>query len=191
MERINLFRYKKPILKLSSFLTLTFALLLPVLAMRFTLDFYKRSMIDSIYSSHGRIIEKYGIARSVSLPSVLSTLEAINSQLVQTSKRLQTQIDYLENHIKTFNERMEPLGSILRNLQTNDRNWVVLREFVYTDSVKIVLYELYDPSTTKTSDQLEKVLINLGYKVTKSSEHDAPMAFLGKRISSVSMEGRR
>jgi len=166
-------------------------LLLPVLAMRFTLEFYKRSMIDSIYSSHGRIIEKYRITRSVPLTSVLSTLDAINSQLVQTSKRLQTQIDYLESHIKSFNERMEPLGSILRNLQTNDRSWVVLREFVYGDSVKIVLYELYDPSMAKTSDQLEKVLINLGYKVTKSSEHDAPMAFLGKRISSVSMEGKR
>jgi hypothetical protein len=148
-------------------------------------------MIDSIYSSHGRIIEKYRITRSVPLPSVLSTLDAINSQLVQTSKRLQTQIDYLESHIKSFNERMEPLGSILRNLQTNDRSWVVLREFVYGDSVKIVLHELYDPSMAKTSDQLEKVLINLGYKVTKRNEHDAPMAFLGKRISSVSMEGKR
>ncbi|AJC74606.1 hypothetical protein AJ81_00285 [Pseudothermotoga hypogea DSM 11164 = NBRC 106472] len=191
MERINLFRYKKPILKISSFLTLTLALLLPVFAMRFTLDFYKRSVIDSIYNNHVRIVEKYRISRSVSLPNVLSTIDAINNQLVQTSKRLQTQIDQLENHIKTFNERTEPLGNILRTLQRNDSNWIVLREFVYADSVKISLYELYDPSSVKTADQLEKVLIDLGYKVTKSNEYDAQMTFLGKRISSVSMEGRR
>jgi len=191
LERINLFRYKKPILKISSFLTLTLALLLPVFAMRFTLDFYKRSLIDSIYNNHVRIVQKYRISRSVSLPNVLSTIDAINNQLVQTSKRLQTQIDQLESHIKTFNERTEPLGNILRTLQRNDSNWIVLREFVYADSVKISLYELYDPSSVKTADQLEKVLINLGYKVTKSNEYDAQMTFLGKRISSVSMEGRR
>ncbi|HBT40242.1 MAG: hypothetical protein H5T93_05995 [Pseudothermotoga sp.] len=191
MERINLFRYKKPILKLSSFLTLTFALLLPVFAMRFTLEFYKRSVINSIYNNHVRIAEKYRISRSVSLPSVLSTIDAINNQLVQTSKRLQTQIDHLESHIKAFNERMEPLGNILRTLQRNDSNWIVLKEFIYDDSVKVSLYELYDPGVIKTADRLEKVLINLGYKVTRSNEYDAQMTFLGKRISGVSMEGRR
>lgn len=191
MERINLFRYKRPVLKFSSFLILMLALLAPVLAMRFTLDFYKRSVIDSIYISHGRIAEKYRISRTTSLTTIIATLDSINNQLVQTSKRLQAQIDVLENHIKNFNDRMQPLHRILETLQKTDQNWIVLKQLIFGDSVRIDLYELYDPAIIRTADRLEKALLELGYKVNKSEEYDVLMQFLGRRISSVSVEGRR
>lgn len=167
------------------------ALLAPVLAMRFTLDFYKRSVIDSIYISHGRIAEKYRISRTTSLTTIIATLDSINNQLVQTSKRLQAQIDVLENHIKNFNDRMQPLHRILETLQKTDQNWIVLKQLIFGDSVRIDLYELYDPAIIRTADRLEKALLELGYKVNKSEEYDVLMQFLGRRISSVSVEGRR
>lgn len=191
MERINLFRYKKPVLKFSSFLILTLSLIAPVLAMRFTLEFYKRSVINSIYLSHGRIVEKYKVSRATSLTGVITMLDSINNQLVQISKRLQAQINDLENHIKSFNDRMQPLCNILGALQKTDQDWVVLRKLIFDDSVRIDLYELYNPDTVKTADRLEKTLLDLGYKVSKNEEYDVLMQFLSKRISGVSVEGRR
>lgn len=191
MEKINLFRFKRPILKFSSFMTLTVALLLPVLAMRFTLDFYKRMAIETTYNTYSSVVEKYRINRRLSLNNVLTMLNQINDQLLQTSKRLQAQIDYLENYIKNYNDRMEPLLSLLKTLQKSDQNWIVLKEFIYDDSVRINLYELYDPSAARKLEQIEQVLMAFGYRVTKSNEYDATMQLLNKRISSVLMEGRK
>ncbi|MEN3007947.1 hypothetical protein [Pseudothermotoga sp.] len=192
MERINLFRYKRPILKISSFIVFTAALLSPVLAMRFTLEFYKRSAINSIQLNHSKIVEKYKLNLvDTPLPSLLSALDKISNQLVQTSKHLQNQIDYLESHIKNHNEKMEPLIKVLSSLQKSDQNWIVLRQFEYDDSVKVELYELYEPYVSRKADLLEKVLMELGYKVSKNVTYDASMRFLNKKISNVIIEGRK
>ncbi len=192
MERINLFRYKKPILKVSSFIVFTVALLSPVLAMRFTLEFYKRSVINSIQLNHSTIVGKYRLnLTNTPLPSLLSTIDNINNQLVQTSKRLQAQIDHLEAHIKNYNEKMEPLARALTSLQKNDQNWLVLRRLEYGDSFKVELYELYEPNAFKKSDLLEKVLLESGYKVSKNVIYDTSMPFLNSRISNMIIEGRK
>lgn len=192
MERINLFRYKKPILKVSSFIVFTVALLSPVLAMRFTLEFYKRSVINSIQLNHSTIVGKYRLnLTNTPLPSLLSTIDNINNQLVQTSKRLQAQIDHLEAHIKNYNEKMEPLARALTSLQKNDQNWLVLRRLEYGDSFKVELYELYEPNAFKKSDLLEKVLLESGYKVSKNVIYDTSMPFLNSRILNMIIEGRK
>lgn len=192
LERINLFRYKKPILKVSSFIVFTLALLSPVLAMRFTLEFYKRSVINSIQLDHNVIAGKYRLnLANTPIPSLLSTIDNINNQLVQTSKRLQAQIDYLEAHMKNYNEKMEPLVRALGSLQKNDQNWLVLRRFEYGDSFKVELYELYELDALKRADLLEKVLMESGYKVSKNVIYDTSMQFLNRRISNVVIEGRK
>lgn len=192
LERINLFRYKKPILKVSSFIVFTLALLSPVLAMRFTLEFYKRSVINSIQLNHNAIVGKYKLnLANTPIPSLLSRIDNINNQLAQTSKRLQAQIDYLEAHMKNYNEKMEPLVRALGSLQKNDQNWLVLRRFEYGDSFKVELYELYELDALKRADLLEKVLMESGYKVSKSVIYDTSMQFLNRRISNVIIEGRK
>lgn len=192
MERINLFRYKKPILKVSSFIVFTVALLSPVVAMRFTLEFYKRSVINSIQLNHNVIAGKYKLnLANTPIPPLLSNIDNINNQLIQTSRRLQAQIDYLEAHIKNYNEKVEPLVRVLHSLQKNDQNWLVLRRFEYGDSFKIELYELYELNALKKADLLEKVLMESGYKVNKNVIYDTPMRFLNRRISNVIIEGRK
>lgn len=192
MEKINLYRYKKQVLKLSSFFILLAALLAPVFAVRFTSEFYKKSVIDSLKAEHSYVLQKYKIELKVSgLKDQLQNTISQNQTLYTMSKRLQERIDLLETHMLNYSNSSAHIKEILNLWSKGQKDWMMLSQMNFDGQFLLTVYELYQPDTQPTIEKLAQKLIDLGYKVDKLVEYNTSMSFLSMQLTKITVQGRR
>lgn len=192
MERINLYRRKKQVLKFSSFFILLIALLAPVFAVRFTSEFYKKSVIDSLKSEHSYVIQKYGIELKTSnMKDQLENVINQNQILYTTSKKLQERIDLLETHMLNYSNNSAHIKELLNLWSKEQKDWMMLSQMNFDGQLLFTIYELYQPDTQPTIEKLAQKLIELGYKVDRILEYNTSMSFLPMQLAKITVQGRR
>lgn len=192
MEKINLYRYKRQILKLSSFLILLAALLAPVFAIRFTSEFYKKSVIDSLKSEHSYVVQKYKIELKTS--TIRDQLENVinqNQVLYTMSKKLQERIDLLETHMLNYLSSSAHIKEVLNLWSKDSKNWMMLSQMNFDGQLLLTTYELYQPESRPTTEKIAQKMIELGYKVDKLVEYNTPMSFISMQLAKITIQGRR
>lgn len=192
MEKINLYRRKKQVLKFSSFFILLIALLAPVFAVRFTSEFYKKSVIDSLRSEHSYVIQKYRIELKTSnMKDQLENVINQNQILYTTSKKLQERIDLLETHMLNYSNNSVHIKELLNLWSKEQKDWMMLSQMNFDGQLLFTIYELYQPDTQPTIEKLAQKLIELGYKVDKILEYNTSMSFLSMQLAKITVQGRR
>ncbi|GAB4314012.1 MULTISPECIES: hypothetical protein [Pseudothermotoga] len=192
MEKINLYRHKKQILKLSSFLILLVSLILPVIAVRFTSEFYKQSALASLEAQHHQILSKYNLDLTVSsLEKQVDDIASENRSLFLLGRKLQNTINQIESHLIRYTNGTHPIKEVFNLWSKSSSNWMMLSELKFDGSMKLTIYELYQNGFSPAVDRISQKLIELGYTVSKSVEYDTSMDFLSKRLTKVTVEGRR
>ncbi len=192
MEKINLYRYKRQILKLSSFFILLAALLAPVFAIRFTSEFYKKSVIDSLKSEHSYVVQKYKIELKTStMKDQLKNVIDQNQLLYAMSKKLQERIDLLETHILNYSSSNAHIKEVLNLWSKNPKNWMMLSQMNFDGQLFLTTYELYVPESQPTTEKIAQKMIELGYKVDKLVEYNTPMSFISMQLAKITIQGRR
>ncbi len=192
MEKINLYRRKRQILKFSSFLVLLIALLAPVFAVRFTSEFYKKSVIDSLKSQHSYVLQKYKIELSVpEIKNQLNNVITQNQNLYTLSRKLQDRIDLLETHMVKYSNSSSHIKEVLSLWNKDQKDWMMLSQMVFDGQFLLTIYELYQPSLQPTAEKLSQKLIDLGYKVDRLVEYNTSMSFLSMQLMKITVQGRR
>lgn len=192
MEKINLYRRKRQILKFSSFLVLLIALLAPVFAVRFTSEFYKKSVIDSLKSQHSYVLQKYKIELSVpEIKNQLNNVITQNQNLYTLSRKLQDRIDLLETHMVNYSNSSSHIKEVLNLWNKDQKDWMMLSQMVFDGQFLLTIYELYQPSLQPTAEKLSQKLIDLGYKVDRLVEYNTSMSFLSMQLMKITVQGRR
>ncbi|AEH50964.1 hypothetical protein [Pseudothermotoga thermarum] len=192
MERINLYRYKKPVLKLSSFLILVVALLAPVFAARFTVEFYKQTAVNALNSSHAVILSKYKL--TIKLPALQDQyleIKRLNDLLHVESKRLQDRISLFENHLYEYAVTNAALKTLLNNWKKDDENWLILTRLLM-DQKNLVLnfHEIYLSNVNAVYNNLAELLSQY-YRISKAVDYETTVPFLNKKLAKVTINGSR
>ena len=193
MVKTNLYRNKKPVLKWSSFLVLTIALLAPVFAVRFTIEFYKKSTMDVLASKYTGVVQKYDISvKSAGLASEIERIESLNNSMKIMAVNLQKQINAYETHLKGLFDSDSLLKTIFSVWVQNSENWMVLSHLDMSDSkVRMTFFELYNPELRSSEQMLEERLTLSGYRVQKSIDYDVEMSFQNKNVTRITLEGEK
>lgn len=193
MVKTNLYRNKKPVLKWSSFLVLTIALLAPVFAVRFTIEFYKKSTVDILASKYTVVVQKYDISvKSTSLASEIERVKSLNNSMKIMAANLQRQINAYETHLKRLFESDSLLKTIFGVWVQNSEDWMVLSHLDVNDSkVSMTFFELYNPKLETSGQMLEEKLTLIGYEIQKSIDYDVEMSFQNKNVTRITLEGER
>lgn len=193
MVKTNLYRNKKPVLKWSSFLVLTIALLAPVFAVRFTIEFYKKSTVDILASKYTVVVQKYDISvKSTSLASEIERVKSLNNSMKIMAANLQRQINAYETHLKRLFESDSLLKTIFGVWVQNSEDWMVLSHLDVNDSkVSMTFFELYNPELETSGQMLEEKLTLIGYEIQKSIDYDVEMSFQNKNVTRITLEGER
>jgi len=193
LVKTNLYRNKKPVLKWSSFLVLTIALLAPVFAVRFTIEFYKKSTVDILASKYTVVVQKYDISvKSTSLASEIERVKSLNNSMKIMAANLQRQINAYETHLKRLFESDSLLKTIFGVWVQNSEDWMVLSHLDVNDSkVSMTFFELYNPKLETSGQMLEEKLTLIGYEIQKSIDYDVEMSFQNKNVTRITLEGER
>lgn len=192
MERINLYRRKKQVLKLSSFLVLLAALISPVIAVRFTTEFYKKSMMSSLSSQHSYVLQKYQITlRTSQLKDQLNNIITRNQNLYTQSKRLQDRIDMLETHLTNYVNGSNHIKEILNLWGDTTNDWMMLSQISLDNQLILTFFELYTPEKEPKAERIFQKLTELGYKVSKIIDYDTSMSFLSMKLTKITFQGGR
>lgn len=193
MVKTNLYRNKKPVLKWSSFLVLTIALLAPVFAVRFTMEFYKKSTMDILVSKYTGVVQKYDIAvKRADLASEVERVEGLNNSMKIMAVNLQKQINAYETHLKRLFDSDSLLKTIFSVWVQNSEDWMVLSHLDMRDSkVSMTFFELYNPELRSPGQTLEERLTLSGYRVQKSIDYDVEMSFQNKNVTRITLEGEK
>ncbi|RKX40478.1 MAG: hypothetical protein DRP33_06750 [Thermotogae bacterium] len=193
MVKTNLYRNKKPVLKWGSFLVLTIALLAPVFAMRFTMEFYKKSTMDVLASKYTGVVQKYDISvKSAGLASEIERIESLNNSMKIMAANLQKQINAYETHLKRLFDSDSLLKTIFSVWVQNSEDWMVLSHLDMRDSkVRMTFFELYNPELRSSGQTLEERLTLIGYRVQKSIDYDVEMSFQNKNVTRITLEGEK
>ena len=193
MVKTNLYRNKKPVLKWGSFLVLTIALLAPVFAVRFTMEFYKKSTMDILASKYVDVVQKYDIsAKSADLASEIERIEGLNNSMKTMAANLQKQINAYETHLKRLFDSDSLLKTIFSVWVQNSEDWMVLSHLDMRDSkVSMTFFELYNPELRSSGQTLEERLTLSGYRVQKSIDYDVEMSFQNKNVTRITLEGEK
>ncbi len=192
MERINLYRYKKPILKFSSFLVLVIVLLAPVFATKFTTEFYKQAVLSALKAKYGVVLSKYGFDLTPSgLHKQYADIKRQNDLLYAESKRLQDRITLLENHLYDYSVTTVPIKILLNSWEKNDSNWLVLLKLsLDAKRFGLTFHELYFINGTPSYEKILNMLSSY-YKVSRIVEYETVIPFLNKKITKVTISGSR
>ncbi|MGJ8453806.1 hypothetical protein ACSFC1_00670 [Pseudothermotoga sp. U03pept] len=192
MERINLYRRKKQVLKLSSFLVLLAALISPVIAVRFTTEFYKQSVMNSLRSQHSYVLQKYQITLKTSqLKDQLNNIITRNQSLYTQSKRLQDRIDVLETHLTSYENGSNHIKELLNLWGNKSDDWMMLSQISLDNQLILTFFELYTPEKESRAERIFQKLAELGYKVSKIVDYDTSMSFLSMRLTKITLQGGR
>jgi len=193
LVKTNLYRNKKPVLKWGSFLVLTIALLAPVFAVRFTMEFYKKSTMDILASKYVDVVQKYDIsAKSADLASEIERIEGLNNSMKTMAANLQKQINAYETHLKRLFDSDSLLKTIFSVWVQNSEDWMVLSHLDMRDSkVSMTFFELYNPELRSSGQTLEERLTLSGYRVQKSIDYDVEMSFQNKNVTRITLEGEK
>jgi len=192
LEKINLYKRKKQVLKLSSFLVLVAALISLVLAVRFTTEFYKQSVIASLRSQHSYVLQKYKIDLKTSgLKDQLNSIVLQNQNLNTLSRKLQDRIDQLEAHMVNYTNGSNHLKEVLKLWSKDKNDWMMLSQINFDGQFLVTFFELYQPESEPTAEKIVRKLVELGYKVNKLTEYDTSMSFLSMRLMKTIIQGGR
>ncbi len=177
---------------MTSFLLLVLALLAPVFAVRFTVDLYRQTTINTLKIQYSGVLAKYGFdLKLATLRTQSQRIKQQNDLLYSESKRLQERITVIENHLYDYSLMNAPLKVILNSWRKDDSNWMILQRLTIDGkTANLTFHELY---VSGIKPNYETILESLSkyYRVSKLIEYETTMPFLSRIMAKVTIAGSR